>query len=72
MSEESKSTGEYRHDELVWMLAVMLKRAGGSVTFHLQDDEGIEGGTMARMGGDLASDEGVTLSFFTGNQVGHA
>lgn len=66
-------TIEYEHDShtheaMLWMLAVLVKRAGGSVKFTEEDD--VEGYMMYTIGHDLAT--GMVLRVVPESQIGRA
>ena len=66
-------TVEYENDghteeAMLWMLAVLVKRAGGSVKFTEEDD--VEGYMMYTIGRDLAT--GMVLRVVPESQIGRA
>lgn len=63
----------YEHDghteeAMIWMLAVLVKRAGGSVKFTEEDD--VEGCMMFTVGRSLST--GIVLRIVPESQIGRA
>lgn len=56
------------HDALVWMLASLVKRSGGSVTFNSNDD--VEGYVMYSVGNDI--EKGIVVHVIPKSSIGNA